>query len=267
MNTQQCNTCEKDLPGVTEMSAVNDAAASTSVTPIRPLADVEIRMGQMSAEQRVHWVIDNLAGRPVLSSSFGAQSAVMLHLLTGIEPDIPVILIDTGYLFPETYQFIDRLHDRLRLNLKVFRSDLSPAWQEARYGKLWEKSESGLNHYNRINKVEPMRRALKSLQAGLWFSGLRRGQSQSRANIQFIERREGKDGLQPIWKVHPLADWTDRDVGMYLKNHDLPYHPLWDQGYVSIGDTHTTSRLADGMTAEETRFFGLQRECGIHTQI
>ncbi len=267
MSIHQCNACEKNSPETINMPVEQDQASTASVTPIRPLADIETRMGQMNAAQRVAWSIDNLAGRPVLSSSFGAQSAVMLHLLSKHEPDIPVILIDTGYLFPETYRFIDQLHDRLRLNLKVYRSDLSPGWQEARYGKLWEQAETGLNHYNRINKVEPMRRALKSLQAGLWFSGLRRGQSQSRANTQFVEYREGKDGLQPIWKVHPLADWADRDIGLYLQQHELPYHPLWDQGYVSIGDTHTTTRLADGMSAEDTRFFGLQRECGIHTQI
>lgn len=246
----------------------NVAETSTNlVSTIRPPHDIETTFAEISAEQRVRWAMQHLAGHPVLTSSFGAQSAVMLHLLTSIEPDIPVILIDTGYLFPETYQFIDRLHDRLRLNLKVFRSDISPGWQEARYGKLWEKGANGLNHYNRINKVEPMRRALKTLQAGIWFSGLRRNQSSTRANTPFIEQRPGKVGLQSIWKVHPLSDWTDRAVGMYLKQHDLPYHPLWDQGYVSIGDTHTTTRLVDGMSAEETRFFGQQRECGIHTLI
>jgi len=262
---QADTACEKSLSET--MESASDQPIVNNVLPIRPLADTETQMAQMDASQRVRWVMENVAGRPVLSSSFGAQSAVMLHLLTQVEPDIPVILIDTGYLFSETYQFIDNLHDRLNLNLKVYRSDLSPAWQEARYGKLWEKSETGLSHYNRINKVEPMRRALKSLQAGVWFSGLRRSQSQSRANTQFIEYRQQQNSLQALWKIHPLADWTDRDIGVYLKQYNLPYHPLWDQGYVSIGDTHTTTRLVDGMNAEDTRFFGLQRECGIHTQI
>lgn len=260
------NACRKDELEFDVNVDVIDTSAN-QLSKVLPSDDIETTFLDISAEQRVRWAIRHLSGRPVLSSSFGAQSAVMLHLLTTFEPDIPVILIDTGYLFPETYQFIDQLYDRLHLNLKVFRSDISPAWQQARYGKLWEKGANGLNHYNRINKVEPMRRALKTLQAGTWFSGLRRNQSSSRANTPFIEQRPAKEGLQSIWKVHPLADWTDRDIGMYLKQHDLPYHPLWDQGYVSIGDTHTTTRLADGMSAEETRFFGMQRECGIHTEI
>mgnify|MGYP000455746352 CR=1 FL=1 len=93
----------------------------------------------------------------------GAQSAVMLHLVTQQAPQIPVIVVDTGYLFPETYQFIDQLTDRLKLNLKVYQAPITPAWQEARYGKLWEQGVEGIEKYNQINKVEPMARALKEL--------------------------------------------------------------------------------------------------------
>lgn len=252
------------------MSTFTQSACLKSEQAIHELLTPECVAGHLtdkSAAERVKWALENLPGRAVLTSSFGAQSAVMLHLMTQTQADIPVIVVDTGYLFPETYQFIDRLHERLRLNLKVYRPDMSNAWQEARYGKLWEQQETGLNHYNRINKVEPMRRALKNLQAGIWFTGLRRQQSESRAQTPFAVHKPASDNVQSHWKVHPLADWTDRDIGMYLKEHDLPYHPLWDQGYVSIGDTHTTRRLADGMREEDTRFFGLQRECGIHTQI
>ena len=101
-----------------------------------------------------------------------------------------------------------------------------------------------------------MQRALRELDVRTWIAGLRRGQSSSRANIDFVELRDGR------WKVHPIADWTDRDVWTYLQAHDLPYHPLWHEGYVSIGDVHTTRRLEDGMSPEDTRFFGLKRECG-----
>ncbi|HEY8682554.1 MAG TPA: phosphoadenylyl-sulfate reductase, partial [Rhodanobacter sp.] len=112
--------------------------------------------------------------------------------------------------------------------------------------------------YNSIRKVEPMQRALDELGAGGWFAGLRRSQARSRADIAFVEHRNGR------WKFHPLADWNDRDVGLYLQRHGLPYHPLWEQGYVSIGDTHTSQRWQPGMDAEDTRFFGLKRECGLH---
>jgi phosphoadenosine phosphosulfate reductase len=224
----------------------------------RALAELNTWMAGLTAEQRVEWALKNSAGNHALSSSFGAQAAVSLHLVTQLKPDIPVILIDTGYLFPETYQFVDTLTDQLSLNLKVYRPAIGRAWAEARYGRLWEQGVEGLEQYNRIRKVEPMQRALAELEINGWFAGLRRSQSRSRHEIPFVEWQRGH------WKFHPIADWADRDVGMYLQRHGLPYHPLWEQGYVSIGDTHTTRRWEPGMDAEDTRFFGLKRECGLH---
>ncbi len=230
--------------------------------PIQPspqdVARCDAWLAGVNAEERVRWALGHLPEHPVLTSSFGAQAAVMLHLVTREKPDIPVVLIDTGYLFPETYGFIDSLHERLTLNLHVYRPAISAAWQEARYGQRWENGVDGLAAYNRENKVEPLQRALKELQAGTWFSGLRRAQGSTRAQTPFVERSGA------VWKVHPIADWSDRAVYRYLKKHDLPYHPLWDEGYVSIGDVHTTQPLHAVDSAEQTRFFGLKRECGIH---
>ena len=140
-------------------------------------------------------------------------------------------------------------------------SATSAPWQEARYGKLWEQGVAGLERYNRINKVEPMQRALDELHVGTWFAGLRRGQSSTRSDTPFLEWRKGRA------KVHPIADWSDRDVHAYLSRHRLPYHPLWLRGYVSIGDTHSTVPLGSGMRAEDTRFGGVKRECGLHTEL
>lgn len=222
------------------------------------LAGINAMLAKRSAAQRVAWALEHLPGEHVLSSSFGAQAAVSLHLVSRQRPDIPVILIDTGYLFPETYHFVDQLTARLGLNLKVYQSPLSPARMEARHGQLWRQGVSGIDQYNRVRKIEPMQRALDELHAGSWIAGLRRQQSRSRAAIDFLELRHGR------WKLHPLADWSDRDVGHYLSRHRLPYHPLWEQGYVSIGDHHTSRRWEPGMDPEETRFFGLKRECGLH---
>jgi len=215
-------------------------------------------LNALSAEDRVAWALDRLPGNHVLSSSFGVQAAVMLHLLTRIAPRIPVVFIDTGYLFPETYRFVDELTERLDLNLHVYRAPLSSAWLEARHGRLWERGLDGIEHYNRMNKVEPMRQALEDLEVGSWFAGLRRDQSSSRQEVPVLASKDGR------FKVHPIVDWRDRDVYRYLKRHNLPYHPLWDKGYVSVGDVHTTRPLEPGMLAEETRFFGLKRECGLH---
>ncbi|MCP5452100.1 MAG: phosphoadenylyl-sulfate reductase [Gammaproteobacteria bacterium] len=233
----------------------------TAAHPWFDLAEMNRELAAAPAEQRVAWVLEHFPGRVVLTSSFGAQSAVCLHMVTRQQPDIPVVLVDTGYLFPETYQFIDELSERLSLNLQIYRAELSAAWQEARYGKLWEQGLEGIERYNGLNKVEPMQRALRELEAAAWISGLRRQQAKSRQHLDVLLWRNGR------CKVHPLIDWTDRDVYRYLSQHNLPYHPLWHQGYVSIGDTHTTRRLLDGMSEEETRFFGLKRECGLHEHV
>jgi phosphoadenosine phosphosulfate reductase len=224
----------------------------------RELERLNVAFASLAAPARVARALEIFPGAHVLSSSFGAQAAVMLHLVTRIRPEIPVVLIDTGYLFPETYRFVDALTERLKLNLKVYRSDSSPAWQETRFGKLWEQGLDGIERYNRLNKVEPMERALAELGAGSWFSGLRRAQTSSRVQIQPIEHRRGR------YQIHPVFDWTDRDVGRYLKTHALPYHPLWDKGYLSIGDWHTTRSLEEAGSEEGLRFFGLKRECGLH---
>lgn len=230
----------------------------TAAESTQALAELNRWLAQRSAEERVAWALANTAGEHALSSSFGAQSAVSLHMVTRQRPDIPVILVDTGYLFPETYRFIDRLSEQLALNLKVYRPQIGVAWMEARLGRLWEDGADGLKRYNRLRKIEPMQRALDELGVRTWIAGLRRSQSRARAGIDFLELRDGR------WKLHPLADWRDRDVWNYLQRHDLPYHPLWERGYVSIGDVHTTRPLQAGMREEETRFFGLQRECGLH---
>lgn len=215
-------------------------------------------LDNLSAEGRIEWALHYLPGYHIMTSSFGIQGALMLHMVTRIVPDMPVVLVDTGYLFPETYAFVDQLAERLQLNLHVYRAERSPAWQESRYGRLWEQGVSGIEHYNRINKVEPLQRALKALDVGSWFAGLRRQQSQSRAALPVVRIQDGR------FKIHPVVDWSNRDVHRYLQRHRLPYHPLWDKGYVSVGDVHTSRPLELGMREEETRFFGLKRECGIH---
>jgi len=215
-------------------------------------------LGSVDAAARVRWSLANLPGPFALSSSFGAQAAVSLHLVTRADPGIPVIVIDTGYLFPETYQFIEQLSGQLSLNIQRFASPQPVAEFEAQHGKLWEQGREGLDQYLELRKVEPMRRALKTLGTNTWFAGLRRSQATSRAALNPLEVRDGR------FKVHPIFDWSDRDVYLYLKAHGLPYHPLWDKGYVSIGDWHSTKALHEVESAEELRFAGLKRECGIH---
>lgn len=243
------------------MSLVTPAVPTAPVPVDLDFAEASRLLEGRSAEERVAWAYGRFDDSIVLSSSFGAQAAVMLHLVTTQIPKIPVVLVDSGYLFPKTYEFIDTLTKRLDLNLKVYEPAISPAWQEARHGKLWEQGLPGLEIYNQMNKVEPMDRALKELAPKGWFSGIRRQQSSTRKQLNVLAQKGG------VIRVHPIIDWTDRDVFNYLKKHDLPYHPLWDEGYVSIGDWHSTRSLTEGLTEEETRFNGLKRECGLHENV
>jgi phosphoadenosine phosphosulfate reductase len=249
---------------VLDNAAALDGAPRLALTPAEFAkdADAAVRINEwlagVDAATRVRWSLANLPGPFALSSSFGAQAAVSLHLVAAQEPDIPVILVDTGYLFPETYSFIEQLRKQLSLNIRTFAGHQTVAEFEAEHGKLWEQGREGLDRYLEIRKVEPMRRALRELGIGTWFAGLRRSQAASRAALNPLEVRDGR------FKVHPIFDWSDRDVYLYLKAHGLPYHPLWNKGYVSIGDWHSTKSLSEVESAEELRFSGLKRECGIH---
>lgn len=216
------------------------------------------RLEQATPEERVGWAVEEFGDKLVMSTSFGIQAAVTLHMASRVKPGIPVIFIDTGYLFPETYRFAEQLTEQLGLNVKIYQSPMSAARMEALYGKLWEQGLEGLEKYNYLRKVEPMERALRDFGAVSWIAGLRRKQSSTRGELPVLKWQNN------LLKVHPILEWTDRDIYLYLKEHDLPYNPLWEEGYVSLGDIHSTSRLTEGMTEEETRFNGLKRECGLH---
>ena len=225
---------------------------------ILALAETNAELEKLDAEGRVGVALENLPGKLCAFVEFWHSGGSQFASGESDSPGYPVILTDTGYLFPETYRFIDELTDKLKLNLKVYRATESAAWQEARYGKLWEQGVEGIEKYNDINKVEPMNRALKELNAQTWFAGLRREQSGSRANLPVLAIQRG------VFKVLPIIDWDNRTIYQYLQKHGLKYHPLWDEGYLSVGDTHTTRKWEPGMAEEETRFFGLKRECGLH---
>ena len=184
------------------------------------------------------------------------QSAVLLHLIQQSKhKNIPVVFLDTQYLFKETYDFKNILNKKLKLNIKTYQATQSKAEQEKIHDKLWE---TNLNLYNKINKTEPMNRALKEHKADFWISGIRKTQSENRQSKNVFEIKDG------YTKIHPLLDWTDKDVYDYLVKYDLPYHPLREKGYLSIGDWHSTKSIYEIEDISEIRFNGKQRECGLH---
>ncbi|MEL7035699.1 MAG: phosphoadenylyl-sulfate reductase [Cyanobacteria bacterium J06592_8] len=212
------------------------------------------------ASQMVEWGAKTFGDGLVMSTSFGIQSAVMLHLVTQVVPNIPIIWIDTGYLPAETYVFADQLTKRLNLNLQVYQSDISPARMEALHGRLWEQETvEALNRYDYIRKVEPMQRALQELNAKAWLAGLRSNQTEHRKSLRRVEMQSGR------YKIYPILFWTAKDIYKYLSAHDLPYHPYFDLGYTTVGDWHSSRPLSASDTDErDTRFRGLKQECGLH---
>jgi phosphoadenosine phosphosulfate reductase len=229
-------------------------------TPKLDLEAVNQQLANKEGIELVEWGLDVFGERLVLSTSLGIQAAVMLHLVTQVAPDIPIIWVDTGYLPIETYKFADELAKKLQLNLKVYQSPLSPARMEALHGKLWEKNDlEAFKLYDYIRKVEPMQRALKELNATAWLAGLRSDQTQHRQKLRKVDIQEG------IYKIHPILNWHSRDIYNYLTAHNLPYHPFFDLGYVTVGDWHSSRPLtADDTDERDTRFNGLKQECGIH---
>lgn len=216
--------------------------------------------GQASAEELIRAAVDTYGERTILTTSFGIQSAVLLHAATQVWPEIPVVWIDTGYLPAETYRYADQLTHHLGLNLHVYQCEMSPARMEALLGRLWERDEpTALDRYHRLRKTEPLQRAFRDLRARAWLTGVRRSQTTHREGLS----RATDHGR--IVKIHPILDWTDQQVAAYFSQFDLPRHPLETAGYATVGDAHLSRPLAAAdQDPRATRFGGKKEECGIH---
>jgi phosphoadenosine phosphosulfate reductase len=230
---------------------------------LKPSLDLQTTnqlLSNKSAQNVVEWSANTFGDGLVMSTSFGIQAAVMLHLVTQVVPHILVIWVDTGYLPAQTYRFAEELSRQLNLNLKIYQSPLTPGRMEALYGKLWDKKDlESLNLYDHIRKVEPMQRALLELKATAWLAGLRRTQTSHRESLKLVEQQGN------YYKVHPILHWDSRDIYQYLTVHNLPYHPYFEQGYVSVGDWHSSRPMIAGDESErDGRFHGLKQECGLH---
>jgi phosphoadenosine phosphosulfate reductase len=211
----------------------------------------------LRAGERIRLLYERLGDHLVATTSFGLQAAVMLHLIHEHAPKIPVVFIDTGFLFPETYRYAEELTSRLNLDLRVYQPTVSAARMQALWGNLWENGKEGADHYAMLTKIEPMNRALREIGADVWLSGLRRSQSKTRMDRPFIERQK------KTLKAYPILDWADAQVDLYYHQNNLPKHPLAAEGYVTMGDWHSTRPAEEG-DAESSRFNGEKYECGLH---
>jgi phosphoadenosine phosphosulfate reductase len=220
--------------------------------------DLAKEIAPLRAGERIRVLHERLGDHLVATTSFGLQAAVMLHLIHEHAPEIPVVFIDTGHLFPETYRYMDQLMDRFgNLDLRVYQPTVSAARMQALWGNLWEGDKEAQDRYAMLTKIEPMNRALQETGADVWLSGLRRSQSKTREDRPFVERQK------KTLKAYPILDWADAQVDLYFHQHNLPRHPLQDQGYVTMGDWHSTVP-ATGGDAQATRFNGEKYECGLH---
>jgi len=220
---------------------------------------MERRFAGLEPEQLLRWASGEFGDGLAMSTSFGIQSAVTLHLVTSIRPDVPVIWVDTGYLPDETLAYAYTLTQKLNLNLQIYQSPVSPQAMEAEHGKLWESDDvEDLNLYDRIRKVEPMQRALKELSVQGWISGLRAEQTEFRKKLPPIKRHNNQ------YRIYPILEWSSRDIYYYMNDNGLPQHPLFHQGYSTVGDKHSSRPTRIDEDERDTRFRGKKQECGLH---
>jgi phosphoadenosine phosphosulfate reductase len=215
------------------------------------------RFESSSVEEVLEWAVGRFGSHLVMTSNFGAEGVVVIDKLARIAPQIPIIYLDTGFQFAETDQLKETLRARYNLNIIEHRAELSVNQQNAVHGERLFERDPDL--CCRIRKVEPLHKALKGYDA--WIAALRRDQSPTRANIGIVEWNSRHE----LVKVNPLANWTRRNVWDYLVRNGIPYNPLYDDGYTSIGCMPCTRRVAVGAHERSGRWDGEKKvECGIH---
>lgn len=220
---------------------------------------------KQSAEQIIQWACAQFGDELCMTSSFGDQAPVLIHLAVEAKPDIRIIFIDTGYLFPETHQFMEQLRRRFNLNVWTYRSRNDPIEYLKSIGEADPMTRKDRDACCAANKEEPTERAMKDIAAKGWLRGIRRAQkTQLRENARFIEwsPRYG------CYAISPMLNWSNKDVGLYMKKHDLPYHPLVEKGYLSIGcnPLACTRPVQIGEDPRAGRWAGSNKlECGINS--
>ncbi len=201
----------------------------------------------------------NENARPCLTSSFQAEDMAVLHLLRKRIPDVPVLFLDTGYHFPQTYEYRDRLAREWSLNLVNVLPVQTVAEQESAFGIL---NRSDPTRCCQLRKVEPLLGALEPFD--VWFTGLRREQSPTRKNLKKVELHRLPTG-KSLWKVSLLADWNWKQVWDYVNSNGISHLPQYDEGYLSIGCQPCTALPVDPNNPRSGRWGGTKLECGIHT--
>ena len=215
----------------------------------------------MTAQEILIWGHEKFGNQFAITTSFGIQSSVLLNILSqsGLQKQIKIFWIDTGYLPQETYHYAQKLINDLSLEIEVLQSELSPARMEALYGKLWETNKaSDLDKYHELRKIKPLENALEKYNIQCWASGIRSSQTEERNKMNFL------DLIRQRLSLRPLLNWTNKDIFYYMEENNLPAHPLFSKGYSTVGDWHSSSQDGIDIKGRSTRFGGIKQECGIH---
>ena len=209
------------------------------------------------AEAVLHWALREFGPDVALATGFGAEGCVLIRMLSEIDRNARIFYLDTDLLFPETYELIGALEAQYGVCFEQRTSRLSLTAQAASYGeRLWEGDPDTCC---RLRKVEPLREILSGLRA--WITAIRRDQTQSRTGARVVERDRKFD----LIKINPLAAWSSRDVWGYIREHNVPYNPLYDLGYLSIGCQPCTTLVQIGENDRAGRWRGITKtECGLH---
>ncbi len=221
------------------------------------------KLKDMTPKEIILWGYKNFDNHFAITTSFGIQSSVILHMVHqhSLQKKIKIFWIDTGYLPSETYKYAERLINDLSLEIEVLQSELSPARMESLYGKLWETNKSSdLDKYHDIRKIKPLENALDKHDILCWASGVRSEQTNNRNKMNFV------DVIRERLSLRPLLNWKNKDIFYYMKENQLPSHPLFSKGYSTVGDWHSSSPESIDKEGRTTRFSGMKQECGIHTE-
>jgi len=235
-----------DLPG----SGANDPIIKAK------LARLQAEAGRHNALEQIEFALrEEFVSETAVVSSFGSESAVLLHLVAEVDPTTPVLFINTGKLFAETLRYRDRLQDLLGLgDIRTLAPHPADRAAKDPDGTLWARDTDACCNFR---KVIPIRRALEGFAAQI--TGRKRFQTQARAEMRAVEYFDGR------FRFNPLSDWTQADLEAYITRHNLPRHPLVEDGYPSIGCMPCTRRVHVGEAYRDGRWAGLDKdECGIH---
>jgi phosphoadenosine phosphosulfate reductase len=230
-----------------------------SVSTSEPLHIISSRLETATPEEILRWAWETYGEGLTMATAFGAEGCVLLAMLSQIAPQVRVFNLETGYQFPETLALRERIRERYGITVEYVRPEETVAQMEARFGGPIYRTRP--EECCRLRKIEPLKRALSGYTA--WISAIRRDQTRDRAQAAIVEP-DPKFGLV---KISPLANWTKREVWKYIFDHDVPYNPLHDQGYPSIGCFPCTRPVAVGQDERAGRWAGSSRtECGLHSR-